>query len=169
MVELEARQKAAMVPFAELAGIWRGTTVETRPDGTRERTIAAHRGGPMLDGKTMVLEGRSYREDGSVAFNLMAVISFDPAKGTYEFRAYGRGHVVTIAVHPTPTGYYFERPEPVTGATLRYTVELGGGRWREKGVRMVPGKAAVTVLETDMTRVGTTDWPAGGAVGFRQP
>ena len=169
MSELEAKQRAAMRHFAPLVGIWRGTTVETRPDGSQERTIAAHRGGMMLGGAAVVLEGRSYRDDGSVAFNLMGILSYDPSADQYSFRAYGRGHIVTALVHPTPTGYYFDRGDPASGATQRYTVTLGGGRWIEHGERLVPGKPSVTVLDTDMHKVADTDWPAANAVEFQKP
>lgn len=169
MADLEGRQRAAMRHFAPLVGIWRGTTVETRPDGTQERTIAAHRGGMMLGGGALVLEGRSYRDDGSTAFNLMGIISYDPSQDEYSFRAYGRGHVVTAVVHPTPTGYFFDRGDPATGATQRYTVTLGGGRWIEHGERLAPGKPSVTVLDTTMMKVADTDWPAAGAVEFKRP
>jgi hypothetical protein len=47
---------------------------------------------------------------------------------------------------------------------LRYTATVRDGVWTEIGERIVEGKPPVRTFEMRLKRIGSTDWPAGGAV-----
>jgi hypothetical protein len=48
--------------------------------------------------------------------------------------------------------------------TMRYTAVIRDGRWHEVGDRILKEGQPVRFIEMDVTRLGDTDWPAGGAV-----
>ena len=48
--------------------------------------------------------------------------------------------------------------------TIRYTAVIEDGTWHEFGDRVMPGKDPIRFFEMNLTRVGDTDWPAGGAI-----
>ena len=164
---LLAAQRAAMQPLAVLDGTWRGTATYHRPDGKTFVSTHTERIGPFLDGTVKVIEGRSFKPDGSVAFNAFAIVSFDPATGAYGFRSYAMGHANDFPFEPTANGFKWETTQPgdAGSATTRYTTTIEDGRWHEVGERLVPGKPPVRFIELDLQRVGDTDWPAGGAIG----
>lgn len=163
---LEA-QRAAMQPLAALDGTWRGTATFHRPGAEPFVSTHTERIGPFLDGTIKVIEGRSFKPDGSVAFNAFAIVSYDPATQAYGFRSYAMGHANDFPFQPTADGFTWETSrETATGTvTMRYTTVIGDGTWHEVGERIVPGQAPVRFIELDLRRVGDTDWPAAGAIG----
>lgn len=160
-------QRAAMQPLAMLDGTWRGTATYHGPDGKTFVSTHTERIGPFLDGTVRVIEGRSFKPDGSVAFNAFAIVSFDPATGTYAFRSYAMGQANDFPFEPTANGFKWEttRQGEAGASTTRYTTTIEDGRWHEVGERLVPGQPPVRFIELDLQRIGDTDWPAGGAVG----
>ena len=160
-------QRAAMLPLAMLDGTWRGTSTYYRPGGGTFVSPHTERIGPFLDGTVKVIEGRSYKPDGSVAFNAFAILSFDPATRAYNFRSYAMGHANDFPFQATPDGFTWETSRDTEAGTVttRYTTVIEDGTWHEVGERHVPGKPPVRFLELNLKRVGDTDWPAAGAIG----
>ena len=162
---LIAAQKAAMAPLAMMDGVWRGPTSTMGSDGKNHEITQTERVGPFLDESVKVLEGRGYSADGSVAFNALGVISYDPATKTYAMRAYAQGHVGDFTLQVTSDGFTWEVPEgPVT---MRYTAVIKDGTWHEVGDTIMKGAPPVRVLDMNLKRVGDTTWPAGGAVPMK--
>jgi hypothetical protein len=157
-----AAQRAALAPFAALDGVWRGPAWSLREDGQRVALTQTERVGPFLDGAVRVIEGRGYAADGSVAFNAFAIISYNSASRAFSLRSYAQGRVGDFPVTPTADGYVWEiAAGPMT---IRYTVTLREGVWREVGDRILPGREPVRFMEMELRRLGDTPWPAGGAV-----
>lgn len=154
-----AAQKIAQDKFAWMDGTWRGTAVTRGPAGEHKVTHT-ERVGTMLGGTLRVIEGKSFNPDGSVGFNAFAVISFDPAKSSYDFRSFAQGRAGNMVIVPTADGYVWEIP----AAGIRYTATFKDRVWTEIGERIVPGKPAVQFFEMTLTRVGDTSWPDGGAM-----
>ena len=75
---LQAAQREAMAAFARMDGVWRGPAWTITPDG-RHDIVQTERIGPFLGGTVRVIEGRGYDADGSVGFNALGIISFNPA------------------------------------------------------------------------------------------
>lgn len=70
-----AAQREAMQPLAALDGTWRGTATFFRPGAEPFVSRHTERIGPFLDGTLKVIEGRSFKPDGTVAFNAFAIVS----------------------------------------------------------------------------------------------
>ena len=160
-----AAQREALRPLAMLDGVWRGTATIHRPGA--EPLVSPHteRVGPFLDGSIKVIEGRSYKPDGSVAFNAFAILSYDPDKQAYNFRSYAMGHANDFPLRPTADGFVWETASGP--ATMRYTTVIEDGAWHEIGERIVPGQPPVRFIELELQRVGDSEWPAAGAIDPR--
>ncbi|HEX7077911.1 MAG TPA: DUF1579 domain-containing protein [Candidatus Eisenbacteria bacterium] len=161
---LIAAQRDAMKPLAFMDGIWRGTSWIIRPTGEKHEGTQTERIGPFLDGSVKVIEGRGYDADGSVSFNALGVVSFDPGKRAYTLHSYAMGSAGDFAFTPSADGYVWEIP--AGPMTIRYTATVKDGAWHEVGDRVTGGDARFTVRFFEMTlkRVGDTDWPAAGAI-----
>ena len=156
-----AAQAEAMKAPSWMDGTWRGEAWNLGPAG-RHEIIQTERIGPLLDGSVKVMEGRGYNPDGSTGFNALAVLSFEPANGTYALRSYAMGRAGDFKLTPTPDGYVWEIP--AGPMTIRYTAVVKDGAWREIGERIVPGQAPARFFEMNLRRVGDSAWPTAGAV-----
>jgi hypothetical protein len=154
-----------MSQLAVMDGAWKGSAWTMLPSGEKHTITQTERVGPFLDGSVKVIEGRGYEDDGSVAFNALAVISYDPATRAYNMRSYAQGQVGDFVITPTADGFQWEIP--AGPMTIRYTAVIGDGTWREVGDRISPDREPLRFFEMTLTRVGNTDWPAGGAVSPR--
>ncbi len=159
---LVAAQRAAMTKLGFMEGLWRGTAWTLLPSGEKHTLTQTERVGPLLGGSVKVVEGRGYEADGSVGFNAFAIISFDPAKGSYSMRSYAQGHARDFVLTPTTDGFTWEIP--AGPMTIRYTAVVKEGVWLEVGDRIMAGKDPIRFFEMNLKRIGDTDWPAAGAV-----
>ena len=159
---LAAAQRESMSRLAFMDGVWRGSAWTMLPSGEKHTITQTERVGPFLDGSVKVIEGRGYEDDGSVGFNALGIISYDPKTHAYNMRAYAQGHVGDFVLTPTADGFVWEIP---AGAmTMRYTVVVKDGTWREVGDRIMPDQEPIRFFEMTLTRVGDTNWPAAEAV-----
>jgi hypothetical protein len=159
---LIASQTEAMRAFAMLDGIWRGPATVTQADGSRLSFTQTER--TVLSGSIKVIEGRAYDDAGAVRFNAFAIVSFDPATGSYTLHSHALGRVGDFAFVPTADGYRWEIPLGPAG-TLRYVATVRDGELHEVGDRIAEGRAPVRMFEMRLKRVGDTGWPGAGAVG----
>jgi len=155
-----AAQQAAMKKLDWMRGRWRGPAVTQTAAGER-RSMQTERIGPFLDGTLMVMEGKSFRADGTIGFNAFGILSFDPANGAYTLRSYAQGYAGTFKLVPNDAGYVWEIP--AGPMTIRYTATLHDGTWTEVGDRIAAGRPPQRFFEMNLKRVGDTDWPEGGA------
>ena len=158
----EEAQRHAMARLAFLDGTWRGTARAMTPTGQFVDLIQTERAGPMLGGAIRVVEGRGYGQDGSLQFNAFAVMAFDAAQGTYTMRSHANGRRGDFALKLTETGFVWEIP--AGPAVIRYTATVADDEWVEVGERLVPGQPPMRTFEMRVKRVGSTGWPADGAV-----
>lgn len=119
----------------------------------------------MLDGSIKVLEGRGYDAEGKVTFNAFGIISYDAGKQVRTLHSHAMGMAGDFALKPTANGCVWEIP--AGPMTIRYTVVVKDGKWREIGERVSPGKDPVPFFEMNLVRLGDSDWPATGAVKAR--
>lgn len=158
-------QRDAMRALAALDGVWRGPGWSIDPSGERHTVTQTERIGSFLGGTVKVIEGRGYNADGTVAFNALGVISYDPATKAYNLRTYAQGRTGDFVVTPGADGYVWEIP--AGPMTIRYTVVIRDGAWREIGERIRPGSPPVQFFEMNLRRVGDSTWPDGGAVPMK--
>lgn len=162
---LIAAQRQAMTPLARMDGVWRGPAWSVTQAGRRE-LMQTERIGTFLDGSVRVIEGRGYNVDGSVGFNALGIVSFNPATNSYTISSWAMGRDGVFPFRPTADGYEWEVPAG-PGITIRYTATVTADTLREVGF-LVRGEAPpVQVFEMNLRRVGTTDWPGAGAVPMR--
>jgi len=160
--ELLAAQRQAMAPLAMFDGTWRGPATVTLPDGKALQLTQTERVGSMLGGTLKVIEGRGYLPDGSTGFNAFAVISFSPQTGKYSLRSHAQGYAGDFPLELKADGFIWSiKAGP---ATLLYTATVRDGVWTEIGERIVEGQPPVRTFEMTLKRIGSTDWPAAGAV-----
>ena len=155
-------QKEAMTRLAFMDGTWRGSAWMILPTGTKTTFTQTERIGSFLDGSVRVIEGRAYEEDGTVRFNALGIVSYDPDTKAYSMRSYAMGHAGDFVLTPSPDGFSWEIP--AGPATIRYTAVIKDGKWNEVGDRIIPGKDPVRFFEMNLERLGDSDWPGAGAV-----
>jgi hypothetical protein len=160
-----AAQRDAMQRFSTMDGVWRGTAWTMLPDGTKHEVTHTERVGPMLDGTIKVIEGKSYKADGSPGFNAFAMVTYQASSGTYTMHSAAQGNAADFKLTPLTDGYVWEIP--AGPATIRYTAHIAEGVWQEWGERIVAGQAPLRMFEMTLKRVGGTDWPAANAVPAR--
>lgn len=161
-VALATAQREAMTQLAAMDGEWRGPAWTMLPSGEKHTVTQTERAGLFLDGAIRVVEGRGYEDDGSVAFNALGVISYDPAAEAYSIRTYAQGRSGDFVLTPTEDGFYWEIP--AGPMTIRYTAVVTDDTWTEVGDRLTGDSEPFRFFEMTLTRVGDTAWPAGGAV-----
>lgn len=162
---LIAAQREAMAAFARMDGVWRGPAWSITPTG-RHEVIQTERIGLFLGGSVRIIEGRGYNADGSVGFNALGIISFNPQTRAYAMSSWAMGRAGVFPIRPTEDGYTWEIPAG-PGATIRYTATIRDGTLREIG-EMIAGQAApVQIFEMNLRRIGDSDWPGAGAVPMR--
>jgi hypothetical protein len=162
---LQAAQRQAMAPLARMDGVWRGPAWSITPAG-RHDIVQTERIGTFLGGTVRMMEGRGYNADGTVGFNALGVVSFDPATNSYTLSSWAQGRNGVFPFRVTAEGYEWEVPAG-PGATIRYSATITADTLREVGF-MVRGSAPpVQVFEMNLRRVGPTDWPGAGAIPMR--
>lgn len=157
-----AQQRKAMEKFALLDGQWRGEAWAMGPDGQKHTLTQTERVGPFLDGSVRVIEGRGYDADGSVSFNALGIISFDPDKRAYAMHSYAQGHEGDFVITPTENGFTWEIP--AGPMKMSYTAQIIDGTWHEVGDRIMPGRDPVRFYEMTLKRIGESKWPSDGVV-----
>ena len=164
-VVLQAAQRQAMAPLARMEGVWRGPAWSMTQNG-RHEIIQTERIGPFLGGSVKMIEGRGYNADGTVGFNALGVISFNPATNAYTISSWAMGNSGVFPFRVTAEGYEWEIPAG-PGATIRYSATITADTLREVGF-MVRGSAPpVQIFEMNLRRVGNGDWPGAGAIPMR--
>ena len=158
-------QKQAMVPLAMMDGVWRGPAWTMLPSGRHEVT-QTERIGPFLGGSVKVIEGRAYNADGSVGFNALGIISFDPTTSHYTLHSYALGQSGDFPLELKPDGYVWQIPTG-PGAVIRYTATITKDHWREVGERVAGTSPPMHIFEMNLTRVGDSGWPSADPVPMR--
>ncbi|MEO8134282.1 MAG: DUF1579 domain-containing protein, partial [Betaproteobacteria bacterium] len=95
--------------------------------------------------------------------NAFGIVSYTPATSLYGLRSYALGMAGDFTFTPTGDGYTWEIP--AGPAKIRYTAVIKDGVLKEVGDHVTPGKEPVRIFEMNLKRVGSTDWPAAGAIG----
>jgi hypothetical protein len=154
-------EREAMKAFDWTQGEWRGEAVSQTATG-EHRVNHTERSGPLLDGTVRLIEGHSYRPDGSTGFNALAMLSFDPVTKKYRMTSHAEGRFGNFEIVPTADGYTWSIP--AGPMTIRYTAHYKDGVWTETGQREMQGQPPVPMFRMVMKRVGPSVWPSAGAV-----
>ncbi|MBM4013509.1 MAG: hypothetical protein FJ293_00890 [Planctomycetes bacterium] len=91
--------------FAAMDGEWRGEAWTLLPEGSKHVLTQTERVGPFLDGTVRVIAGRGHEADGSVSFNALGVLYFDPDQKALRMRSWTQGRTGEFPVTRTATGF----------------------------------------------------------------
>lgn len=155
-------QRNAMKALSWMDGEWRGTAEAMVAPGQTRTVAHTERIGPMLGGSIKIIEGRSYNDDGSIAFNAFAVISWDEANSRYVMRSYANGHAQDFPLEGGADGFRWTIPS--RGGEVRYVTTFKDGEWNEVGHFMMEGREPMQVVKMTLRRTGDTGWPAAEPV-----
>lgn len=158
-----AAQKAALAPTAFMDGVWRGPAWSILPGGIRHEVTQTERIGPFLDGSVRVFEGRGYNADGTVGFNALGIMSYNPQTKGWTLTSWAQGRSGVFPMTINPDGYVWTVPAG-PNATIRYTAVITAKTWREIGEYLVEGQPPRQIFEMNLKRIGNSKWPAAGAV-----
>jgi len=158
---LMAAERDAMKAFDWIDGEWRGEAV-TEVAGAEHRVTHTERSGPLLGGTVRLIEGHSYKADGTTGFNALAMLSYDPGTKTYRMTSQAEGHFGTFAITPIADGYVWSIP--AGPMTIRYTAHFKDGVWTEVGERVAKDSAPQPFFRMELRRIGNSAWPAAGAI-----
>lgn len=156
-------QREAMARLPAMDGVWRGTAWTELGPGKKITVTQTERVGSFLEGTIRVIEGRGYSADGSLEFNALAILSFDPATESYNLRSYAMGRSGDFPVVLTESGMKWT----IEAGPMKivYTAEIDGYTWTEVGDRIMPDGETVRFFEMTLTRIADTTWPGEGAPG----
>ncbi len=146
-----------------LKGTWVGDAKGVGPDGKPYTVRQTERVGSMLNGEVLVIEGRGYKSDGSLAFNAFGTVSADAKTGAYDFKAYAQGRSGNYRMDAIPNGVTWDLAAG-PNATVRYTITIEDGVWREVGQYLAKDQPPRQIIEMTLKRTGDTDWPAAQPV-----
>lgn len=139
-----AAQRAAIAKLDWMVGAWEGAgwvdMGGARQTFRQTETIERRLGDSLL-----LVEGRGYAGAPEVmAFNALALISFNDRTGKYNFRSHTRGYATDATAEFQPNGAFVWTMTP-PGMTIRYTItQPQQGKWNEIGERSVDGGASWT-------------------------
>ena len=156
-------QSTLMQKLDIMKGTWVGEAKGIGRDGKPYVVRQTERVGSMLNGDVLVIEGRGYRPDGTLAFNALGTVSSDEKSGGYEMRAYAQGRSGTYRMESTPNGVIWEIPAGPQ-ASMRYTITIDSGVWHEVGEYLAKDQPPRQIIEMKLKRTGDTDWPAAQPV-----
>ena len=157
-----AEQRQAMQALAWMDGEWVGEATVSMGPGRTSTHAHTERIGPMLGGSIKVIEGRSTNDDGTVAFNAFAVVSWDDATDSYVMRSYANAQAADCPLQATADGFRWSTPG--RGGEIRYVTTFRDGEWVETGDFVMPGRDPMRVIELRLRRRGDTGWPAADPV-----
>jgi hypothetical protein len=146
-----------------LKGTWVGDVKGVGPDGKPYTVRQTERVGSMLNGDVLVIEGRGYKSDGTLAFNAFGTVSADAKTGAYDFKAYAQGRSGNYRMEAIPNGVVWELAAGPQ-ATMRYTITIEVGVWHEVGDYLAKDQPPRHIIEMTLKRTGDTDWPAAQPV-----
>lgn len=158
-------QREAMQKLSFMDGEWRGPSWTETSNGRLE-LILTERIGTMLDGTIRMMSGRGYQADGSVGYQALGIIDYNPSTRSYRFTTWSLGSTQTFPFTIADDGFEWETPGP-DGTRIRYRARISRGAWHEIGERVARDGSVSKVTEIRMERLGDSSWPAGKPVPIR--
>lgn len=153
-------QKAGQV-FSFLSGQWRGPAwAQVGP--ARYEFIQTERVAPHLDGTILLVEGRAEGEADPRAkfFHALGIISFNPAKSSFEFRTYSGGRSGTFPARLVNGDTMVWEIAGAGGTRTRYTHRVTGNRWEGKGEFSRDGTSWSEIFGMTLVRTGKASFEA---------
>ncbi|QDH78532.1 DUF1579 domain-containing protein [Echinicola soli] len=143
----------AMSQLSFLEGKWQGPATVTT--GSNQATeISQHENVEFrLSGKALIIEGKGYQAD-SIAFNALAIVTFDEHSQAYNMRSWLANGMSTEAYFTLKGERHIEWGfDMANGGALKYTIQLDEqGRWQENGQYSPNGSQWYPSFEMQLTK-----------------
>lgn len=153
-----AAADSAMAPLAWLIGEWEGDAESLTPGGRSVAKVRERVEG-RLDGRVLVIEGigREPSADGAgrVVHHAFGILTYDPERGQYSFRALRDGGVVDAETSLAGGVFTWGFPVP-GGGRVRFQIRQVEGEWHETGEYSADGTTWRRMLEMRLRRVAAT-------------
>ena len=135
-----------------LEGTWSGSGWSMSQDGTRSEFDQTERILLKLDGIAMVVEGIGrYKGSEEIAFNALAVFTYDLENEQYDIRSYLASGESTSATGNF-VGDNFIWSIIVPGGTVRYTMKANESTWHEYGEFSSDGNQWYKFMEMNLSK-----------------
>jgi len=145
---------AAIGRLAFMVGEWRGTGTTTMGPGNVSSSDVTERATLVAGGTALLLEGLGTMTEGGrtrVVHEALGIVTWNPAAGAYEMRAFRAGQGWTdseLALEDGRLSWGMETP----GGRVRFTLDFGEeGRWHEVG-EIERGGSWYRFLEMDLRK-----------------
>ena len=141
----------AMQKLGFLVGEWEGGGSMAMGPGPRSTFVQTERIQFKHDGTLLLIEGNGKTSAGMTVHDALAVVSFDPATGAYKFRSFvavGRFGEFKASVN----GNSFVWTINAGSQTMRYTIIVENGVWKEVGERSTDGATWTPFFEMTLKR-----------------
>ena len=153
--------RAAMEELAWLEGHWEGEASYQTPTGDRETILQTERIERRLNGVVLVVEGtgREKNADGSpgeVVFQAFGVISYDPDRERYTFRAFRDGRSIDAETSLEAGVFTWSFETPGAGH-VRFRIRNDQGAWHETGEFSRDGQEWHPFFEMRLHRTGEAE------------
>jgi hypothetical protein len=146
---------AAMQRFEEWIGTWSGTGWSLDAAGQRTEFNLEERVQPRAGGTVLLLEGHgTSREDAEkVTHDGLVLLYFDEHTRAWRWNGHeARAGTVDAEAQVFDGGLQWSLP--AGEATVRFTIHLGDGHWRETGEVSRDGKEWNRFMELELVRTG---------------
>ena len=130
--------QTAIDRLAVLEGNWQGSGWIQQPQGTRAEFRQTETVARKLNGTVLLIEGKGYEND-SLAFNAMAMASYDPQTEKYRFNSFlSDGKYTAAEGWFDEAGVFHWQFGVPNGGTVRYSITMTEDTWFEKGAYNPP-------------------------------
>lgn len=144
--------EAAMQKLGFLVGEWEGGGSIAMGPGPRQTFVQHERIQFKHDGTLLLIEGNGKSPaTGATVHDALAVVQFDPRSASYKFRSFvavGRFGEAEASV----TGNTFVWTMKAGPQTIKYTITVDAGVWREIGERSADGAAWTPFFEMTLKK-----------------
>lgn len=148
----KAAHQAAMQKFAFLVGEWEGSGSIAMGPGPRQPFTQTERIQFRHDGTLLMIEGHGkHASTGASVHDALAIVTYDAPKGKYRFRSFaavGR-YAEAEAIVDGNRMTWWMKPGPVT---VRYTIVVDNGIWKEIGESSPDGKTWTPFFEMTLRK-----------------
>lgn len=145
----------AMQALPDLLGTWEGEGWMRRGPGEPTRFHSTETVESRLGGQVWLVEGvHRAEEGGATVHHALAMISWDPADGDYDFRSFVAGRGGGNFTGRVEDGAFVWRMETPDGGRIRYTIRVEDGTWREVGAFSRDGETWNDFFGMELQRTG---------------
>jgi len=148
----QSTKQEKMEQLKHWGGTWSGTGWVSSPDGTRNEFDQTESIVSKLNGTVLLIEGTG-RNKGTddIAFNALAIFTYNPEKEKYDIRSYLASGESTSAEGYIEGDIFFWSFD-VSGGTVRYTLMANKTSWNEFGEFSSDGNQWYKFMEMSLSK-----------------